>query len=75
MKADYSLKKGMENNIIVYEGSTAEGLAADFARQHALDESTELKLCNLIQSHMSKLLLRIDEENQSVSDKSSSHKI
>jgi len=36
-----------------------------------LDNETKNKLQGLIQSHMSKLLMRIDEENQSVSEKSS----
>lgn len=38
-----------------------------------LDKKTEGTLTQLIQSHMSKLLMRIDEENQSVSEKSSVH--
>lgn len=40
-----------------------------------LDNDTKNKLQGLIQSHMSKLLMRIDEENQSVSAKSSTYNL
>ncbi len=40
-----------------------------------LDNDTKAKLQVLIQSHMSRLLMRIDEENQSVSEKSSTYNL
>jgi len=35
-----------------------------------LDDETKDKLQSLIQNHLSRLLMRIEEENQSISEKS-----
>lgn len=35
-----------------------------------MDKDTKEKLQSLIQNHLSRLLMRIEEENQSISDKS-----
>ena len=68
---DVNIRPGDKKKIYVFDGDTAEGLAEKFSKDHNLDKETENKLMILIQSHMSKLLMRIDEENQSISDKSS----
>lgn len=73
MIIDVNIRPGVKKKIYVFDGDTAEGLAEKFAKEHSLDKDTEMKLMNLIQSHMSKLLMRIDEENQSISEKSSNH--
>ena len=52
------------------EGDTPEGLAEKFAKEHNLEEETKNKLQNLIHNHMLRLLTRIEEENQSISEKS-----
>lgn len=70
---DVNIRPGVKKKINVYDGDTAESLASKFAQEHSLDKKTEGTLTQLIQSHMSKLLMRIDEENQSVSEKSSVH--
>ena len=53
--------------------SCLDVLANKFSKEHSwyiikidLDSDTKFKLKILIESHMSKLLMRIDEENQSV---------
>jgi hypothetical protein len=81
---DVNIRPGEKKKINVYDGDTAELLASRFAKEHSkyimlifyldLDKRTEGTLTQLIQSHMSKLLMRIDEENQSVSEKSSVNK-
>ncbi len=73
MIIDVNIRPGVKKKIYVFDGDTAEGLAEKFAREHSLDKETENKLMILIQSHMSKLLMRIDEENQSISEKSSNN--
>ncbi len=67
---DVNIRQGVKKKIYVYEGDTPESLSEKFAKEHNLEEETKIKLQNLIQSHMQKLLTRIDEENQSVSEKS-----
>ena len=67
---DVNIRQGVKRKIYVYEGDTPEMLAEKFAKEQNLEPETQLKLQNLIQSHMLKLLTRIDEENQSVSEKS-----
>ena len=68
---DVNIRAGEKKKIYVFDGDTAEGLADKFAREHSLDQDTSNKLMNLIQSHMSRLLMRIDEENPSISEVSS----
>ena len=75
---DVNIKQGVKKKIFVYEGDTPEELAEKFAKEHNLEVETKNKLQSLIHSHMLRLLTRIDEENQSISDKSQNahnHKI
>lgn len=67
---DVNIRKGVKKKIYVYEGDTPEGLATKFAEEHYLEPETKEKLQNLIHNHMLRLLTRIDEENQSSSEKS-----
>jgi hypothetical protein len=64
----------MKKKIYVFDGDTADALANKFSREHRkmiiksdLDADTKYKLKILIESHMSKLLMRIEEENHSIS--------
>jgi hypothetical protein len=78
---DVNIRPGVKKKIYVFDGDTAELLAEKFSIEHGiykfnfigLDFETRSKLQVLIQSHMSRLLMRIDEENQSVSEKSSTY--
>jgi len=63
---DVNLRPGEKKKIYVFDGDTAEGLAEKFSKEHNLDIDTRNKLKVLIQNHMSKLLMRIEEENQSI---------
>ena len=67
---DVNIRQGIKKKIYVYEGDTPEALAEKFSKEHNLEPETKNKLQSLIHSHMVKLLTRIDEENQSVSEKS-----
>ena len=67
---DVNIRQGIKKKIYVYEGDTPEALAEKFAKEHNLEPETKNKLQSLIHSHMVKLLTRIEEENQSVSEKS-----
>ena len=67
---DVNIRQGVKKKIYVYEGDTPEGLAEKFAKEHNLEEETKIKLQNLIHNHMLRLLTRIEEENQSISEKS-----
>ena len=67
---DVNIRQGVKKKIYVYEGDTPEGLAEKFAQEHNLEEETKNKLQNLIHNHMLRLLTRIEEENQSISEKS-----
>ena len=67
---DVNIRQGVKKKIYVYENDTPEGLAEKFAKEHNLEEETKNKLQNLIHSHMQRLLTRIEEENQSISEKS-----
>ena len=67
---DVNIRQGIKKKIYVYEGDTPEILADKFAKEHNLEPETKNKLQSLIHSHMVKLLTRIEEENQSVSEKS-----
>jgi len=72
---DVNIRPGVKKKIYVFDGDTAEGLADKFSNEHNLDADTKSKLQVLIQSHMSRLLMRIDEENHSISEKSSTHNL
>ena len=67
---DVNIRQGVKKKIYVYEGDTPESLAEKFAKEHNLEEETKNKLQNLIHNHMLRLLTRIEEENQSISEKS-----
>ena len=67
---DVNIRQGVKKKIYVYEGDTPEALAEKFAKEHNLEEETKNKLQNLIHNHMLRLLTRIEEENQSISEKS-----
>ena len=67
---DVNIRQGVKKKIYVYEGDTPEALAEKFAKEQNLDIETKNKLQSLIQTHMQKLLTRIEEENQSNSEKS-----
>ena len=67
---DVNIRQGVKKKIYVYEGDTPEGLSQKFALEHNLEEETKNKLQNLIHNHMLRLLTRIEEENQSISEKS-----
>jgi len=72
---DVNLRPGEKKKIYVFDGDTAEGLAEKFSKEHNLDVDTRNRLKALIQSHMSKLLIRIDEENHSINSENSSSNI
>lgn len=72
---DVNIRPGVKKKIYVFDGDTSEGLAEKFSKEHNLDNDTKAKLQVLIQSHMSRLLMRIDEENQSISEKSSTYNL
>ncbi len=65
-----NIRQGVKKKIYVYEGDTPEALAEKFAKEQNLDTETKNKLQSLIHTHMQKLLTRIEEENQSNSEKS-----
>ena len=67
---DVNIRQGVKKKIYVYEGDTPKALAEKFAKEQNLDEETKNKLQGLIHTHMQKLLTRIEEENQSYSEKS-----
>ena len=71
---DVNIRQGVKKKIFVYEGDTPEELAEIFAKEHNLEVETKNKLKSLIHSHMLRLLTRIDEENQSISEKSQNTK-
>ena len=67
---DVNIRQGVKKKIYVYDGDTPEALAEKFAEEQNLDVETKNKLQSLIQTHMQKLLTKIEEENQSNSEKS-----
>ena len=72
--ADAINEKGIENlkevaEVVVDTSITPEELADKFAKEHNLEIETKNKLQSLIHSHMVRLLTRIEEENQSISEK------
>ena len=60
---DVNIGQGIKKKIYVYEGDTAEELAQNFAKENNLEEEVKNKLKSLIESHMERLLTRIEEEN------------
>ncbi len=59
---DVNLGPGKSERIVVFEGDTAEGLADKFASTHGLDSNMRGKLSQLLDSQISGLLEKIDEE-------------
>lgn len=49
--------------IVVYDGDTAEGLAEEFSKKYQLNQTMKQKLIQLLQTEISGLLSRIDEES------------
>jgi len=70
---DVNIRPGDKKKIYVFDGDTAEGLAEQFSKDNCLDNDMKIKLKALIENHMSKLLMRIDEENHSIISESSSN--
>ena len=66
---DVNIRQGVKKKIYVFEGDTPEALADKFAKEHNLEPETKNKLQTLIHRHMLRLLTRIEEENQTISDK------
>lgn len=56
-------KNGMER-ITVYEGDTAEQLAADFAKKHKLNADMKKKLVNLLEQQIAGVLPKIAEDDE-----------
>ena len=71
---DVNIRQGIKKKIYVYENDTPQLLSEKFAKENNLDLDIQNKLQNLIHHHMLKLLTRIDEENQSCSEKSQNTK-
>ena len=71
---DVNIRQGIKKKIYVYEGDTPQLLSEKFAKENNLDLDIQNKLQNLIHHHMFKLLTKIDEENQSCSEKSQNTK-
>ncbi len=78
MIIDVNIRPGDKKKIYVFDGDTAEALSEKFSKENGniifevgLDNETKIKLKVLIQNHMSKLLMRIEEENYSLISESS----
>lgn len=65
---DVNLGPERSERIVVYDGDTAEGLADEFSKKHKLNQNMKVKLVQLLQSEISGLLSRIDEEDNSLDD-------
>lgn len=61
---DVNLGGDASERIVVYEGDTARDLALKFCEEHNLDEDTLEKLEELLQSQISSVLTKIEEEEQ-----------
>ena len=61
---DVNLGSEQSERIVVFEGDTAQGLAQAFCEDHCLDNETQGKLEQLLDSQIATLLSKIDEENQ-----------
>lgn len=61
---DVNLGGESSERIVVFEGDTARDLALRFCEEHNLDEDTLEKLEDLLQSQISSVLTKIDEEEQ-----------
>ena len=61
---DVNLGGDMSERIVVYEGDTAVDLSHRFCDEHGLDEDTREKLEELLQSQISSVLTKIEEEQE-----------
>ena len=61
---DVNLGGDASERIIVYEGDTAIDLSHRFCDEHGLDEDTREKLEELLQSQISSVLTKIEEEQE-----------
>ena len=59
---DVNLGGEEAERIVVFEGDTAIDLAQRFCNEHNLDEETQEKLEQLLQSQIENVLTKIDEE-------------
>lgn len=59
---DVNLGPGKSERIVVYEDDTAAGLAEKFAVSHNLDSNMKARLEDLLNSQITGLLEKIDEE-------------
>ena len=59
---DVNLGPGKSERIVVYDGDTAESLAEKFSQTHGLDHNMKGKLAQLLDSQISGLLEKIEEE-------------
>jgi len=64
---DVNIRPGVKKQIYVFEGNTPEELAENFAREHNLSMDVKDKLKILVENNLSKLLMKIEEENSSIS--------
>ena len=60
---DVNLGGDEAERIIVFEGDTAIDLAKRFCIEHNLDDETQEKLEQLLESQMSSVLTKIEEED------------
>ena len=56
---DVNLGSSDQQRIVVYEGDTAQDLAAKFCEQHELDDETQEKLEQLLEQQISSVLTKI----------------
>lgn len=65
---DVNLGPGRAERIVVYEGDTAEELAAEFTKKHGLDDTLKEKLVKLLESQIAGLLGPITEIHEGTSN-------
>jgi len=65
---DVNLGPGRAERIVVYEGDTAEELAAEFTKKHGLDDTLMDKLVKLLESQIAGLLGPITEIHEGTSN-------
>lgn len=65
---DVNLGGDNSERIVVFEGDTAQDLAKRFCEEHQLDDDTQEKLEELLQSQISSVLTKIEEEQEQESN-------
>merc|ERR1712110_951546 len=58
---DVNLGASEQQRIVVYDGDTAQELAARFCEEHELDDDTQEKLEQLLEQQISSVLTKIEE--------------